>query len=135
MFKWRLRKRVLKKAYKRSIILKYIFVNEGMTFNLNKLVPVVKKLKLGKVYNNNINDKERTNFDQDSGPIFDLRFFDTFRPWDNKFLLNVRKNYTQFKSFIITCNINLKCNLEVVPYFVATYSFQVSVYYKYVLGE
>lgn len=58
--------KVLKMAYKRSIILKYIFLNEGMTFNLNKLGPVVKKLKLGKVYNNNINDKdkERTNFEK-----------------------------------------------------------------------
>lgn len=52
-----------KKTYKRSIILKYIFWNEGMAF-----CPVVKKLKLGRVYNNNNNDKERTNFDQDSGP-------------------------------------------------------------------
>lgn len=64
--KWPLRKRVLKMAYKRSIILKYISLNEGMTFNLNKLGPVVKKLKLGKVYNNNINDKDKewTNFEK-----------------------------------------------------------------------
>lgn len=76
--------------------------------------PVGKKVNIGKIYNYTNNDRQQTkqktknkrkNFlNQDSGTRFDLYL------GPGIFFKLEKKNWTQFKSLIITCKENLECN-------------------------